>query len=80
MKNVTITLDDATSQWLRSSAALRRVSVSGFVGDLLRDHVQQERRYELAMRQYLSLEPRPLGGPGQDHATREDLHDRSRLR
>jgi len=80
MKNVTITLDEATTQWARRCAAERQVSVSRFIGDLMRDQMQHERRYEIAMRQFMSVEPQALGAPGESYATREELHDRARLR
>ena len=80
MKNVTITVDEATARWVRRHAAERGVSISRCVGEMLRDRMRKEQRYELAMRQYLSLEPQPLGAPGQPYATREDLHDRAGLR
>jgi hypothetical protein len=80
VKNVTISLDDPTASWLRRSAAEHGVSVSSYVGSLLRDQMQRDRRYELAMRQYFSLEPRPLSAPGQRYPTREELYDRPGLR
>jgi hypothetical protein len=46
----------------------------------MRDQMQHERRYEIAMRQYLSVEPQVLGAPGESYVTREELHDRARLR
>ncbi|NJD33015.1 MAG: CopG family transcriptional regulator [Gammaproteobacteria bacterium] len=80
VKNVTITMDQATLQWLRRLAVERHMSLSSLVGDLLRERMLGDQRYELAMRRYVSLEPRPLGAKGQEYATREALHDRSRLR
>lgn len=80
MRNVTITLDEATAQWARLNAATRKTSVSRLIGEILRDHMQLDHRYELAMRQYFALKPRPLGTPGQKYATREEVHDRARLR
>ena len=80
MKNLTITIDEATAQWARRCAADRQVSLSRFVGDLIRDQMLHDRRYEVAMRQYLSVEPQNLRAPGESYATREELHDRARLR
>jgi hypothetical protein len=80
VKNVTITLDESTVQWARQAAAERGCSVSRYVGDLLRQHMQHEGRYELAMKQYFALEPRPLRGPGEKYPSREELYDRPRLR
>ena len=80
MKNVTITLDEATARWARRLAASQNKSLSRLVGDVLAEMRQLDGRYELAMRDYLSLEPRPLGAPGQRYATRDELHDRAGLR
>lgn len=80
MKNVTITLDEATAGWARRLAASQNKSLSRLVGDVLAEMRQLDGRYELAMRDYFSLEPRPLGAPGQRYATRDELHDRAGLR
>jgi len=80
VKNVTITLDEATAQWARQVSAERGVSVSRFVGELLRQQMQQEASYELAMKRYYALQPRPLKGPGEKYPTRDELYDRPRLR
>jgi hypothetical protein len=80
MKNVTITLDESTARWARRLAASQNKSLSRLVGDLLAERRLLDGRYELAMRDYFSLEPRPLGAPGQRYATRDELHDRAGLR
>jgi hypothetical protein len=80
MKNVTITLDEGTARWARQVAGQRGVSVSRFVGDLLRQQMQQDRRYELAMKRYFALEPRALRGAGEQYPSREAAHDRAHLR
>jgi hypothetical protein len=80
MKNVTITLDEATARWARRLAASQNKSLSRLVGDLLAERRLLDGRYELAMRDYFSLEPRPLGAPGQRYTTRDELHNRAGLR
>ncbi len=80
MKNVTITMDEATAEWIRRIAAERGVSMSRCVGEILSEKMKKEGRYEIAMRQYMSLKPRPVGAPGQKYATREELYDRARFR
>lgn len=80
MKNVTITLDESTARWARRVASQRGVSVSRFVGELLRQQMQHERKYELAMKRYFSLQPRALRGTGEQYPSREALHDRVHLR
>jgi hypothetical protein len=80
MKNVTITLDETTARWTRRVAGQRGVSVSRFVGELLRQQMQQERTYELAMKRYFALQPRALRGAGEHYPRRETVHDRAHLR
>ncbi|MGC8472000.1 MAG: CopG family transcriptional regulator [Acidimicrobiales bacterium] len=53
-RNVTITLDDETAMWARVEAAKHDTSVSQFVGHLLQVRMEEQRRYEQAMRSYLS--------------------------
>lgn len=80
MKNVTITLDEATAAWIRVHAARQNMSVSRIVGEMLHEHIRGRREYDLAMGRFLAKRPvkfRPLGGR---FATREELHDRDALR
>lgn len=81
MKNVTITLDEETAAWARVHAAQRNLSLSRFVGDLLRQHMHQAREYEEAMRRYLSKGPfKSLKGRAEPYPSRDELHDRAGLR
>jgi hypothetical protein len=72
MKNVTITLDQETAAWTRVHAAQRNLSVSRFVGEVLREHMRESREYDAAMKRYFALKPFPLTGPPK----REELYDR----
>jgi hypothetical protein len=80
MKNVTITLDEETAAWARVYAAQRDMSVSRFVGELLRERMRDARAYDEAMRRYLSRGPFKLRGAPERYPTRDELHDRARLR
>ncbi|MBI1964723.1 MAG: hypothetical protein HYV99_03195 [Betaproteobacteria bacterium] len=80
MKNVTITLDKETAKWARVSAAEKNVSLSRFVGELLRERMRHSREYEEAMRSWLAEKPFPLTGPPERYPTREELYDRPMLR
>lgn len=80
MKNVTITLDEKTAAWARVYAAQRDMSVSRLIGDMLRRRMQQVREYDEAMRRFLAKRPVRLGRPGQRYPTRDESHDRARLR
>lgn len=77
MKNVTITLDRETAAWARQHAARRNLSLSRFVGELLRERMRQSREYEEAMRGSLAEEPLKLKGT---YPKRGELHERSNLR
>ena len=80
MKNVTITLDRETATWTRVHAAQRSLSVSRFVGEVLREHMREGREYDEAMKRYLTKGPFKLAGPPQPYPRREELYDRPVLR
>lgn len=80
MKNITITLDEGTARWARIEAARRDMSLSRFVGEILRERMRREERYEAAMRDFLSRPRKPLTRPGETYPRREELYDRGGLR
>ena len=80
MKNVTITLDEETAAWARIYAAQKSVSLSRFVGELLRDRMRESREYEVAMRGFLAEKPVKLKTAGARYLTRDEAHERTRLR
>ncbi len=80
LKNVTITLDDETARWARVEAAERNTSVSKLIGEMLRAEMLEESQYEAAKQMYLAQEPDVHRCPGQPLPSREELHDRDRLR
>ena len=80
MKNVTITLDEEVALWARVRAAERDTSVSRLVGEILREHMQHEARYQTAMKRFGSIKPRRLRKRGSPLPCREELHDRPGLR
>ena len=80
MKNVTITLDEDTAAWARVHAAERNMSLSRYVGELLRERMRHSREYEEAMRASLAEKPFDLKGPWKPYPKREELYDRPVLR
>ena len=80
LRNVTITLDEETARWARIEAARRDTSVSKLLGGLLRDEMLQEAKYEAAKQLYLAQEPGIHRREDQPLPSREELHDRVRLR
>jgi len=80
MKNVTITLDEKTAAWARVYAAKHNTSVSRIVGEMLQQKMHDSREYDEAMRRFLAKAPVRLKRTGKRYPTRDDLHDRTRLR
>ncbi len=80
IKNVTITLDRETAAWTRVHAAQRNLSMSRFVGEVLRGHMRESREYDGSMKRYLTKGPFKLTGPPQPYPKREELYDRPVLR
>jgi plasmid stability protein len=79
MKNVTITLDEEVARWVRVSAARHNLSVSRYVGELLKSQMESERGYEQAMRSFLGRKAKALKTSG-GYPGRDEIHDRSVLR
>ena len=80
MKNITITLDPETAAWVRVHAAEQNKSVSRLVGEILQEQMKGRREYWRAMQGYLSKPPFDLAGEPEKYPTREEIHDRPRLR
>jgi plasmid stability protein len=76
MKNVTISLDDEVARWARIQAAEKNTSVSRLVGNLLKEMMQGEADYALAMEQYLMIQPVALKQVGDRYPRREELRER----
>jgi hypothetical protein len=80
MKNITITLDPDTARRARVRAAERNMSVSRYVGELLRKDIREASEYEEAMKRYFSSNFVIRLQPGERLPAREELHDRAALR
>jgi hypothetical protein len=81
LRNLTITVDAKTAGWARVHAAQRNMSMSRFIAELLEQHMRESREYEDAMRKYFSRGPfKELSGPAEQYPSRDELHDRARLR
>jgi hypothetical protein len=78
MKNITITLDDETAEWAKDQAAQDGMSLSRFVGQVLRRQLPQAQEYERAMNRWLARRAtdKPLTAPGEKLPTREEIYDR----
>lgn len=80
MLNVTITLDEDTARRARVAAAEQNMSLSRYVGEVLRTQLRPSRTYEEAMRVALSFKPFDLKGSAERYLTREEANDRAALR
>jgi len=80
LRNVTITLDEETARWARIEAAERDTSVSQLVAQILRERMLGSDDYEAARLRYFSQEARVHRQPGQRYPSRDELHERDRLR
>jgi hypothetical protein len=77
MKNVTITLDQETAEKARVQAAERKMSLSRYIGELLRKELRHADEYEAAYRAWREdRKPWPLKGPPKPYPKREELYDR----
>ena len=76
MKNVTVTLDEDTAARARVQAAERNMSLSRYIGELLRRELRHTDEYEAAYRAWRKRKPFPLKGSPQPYPKREELYDR----
>jgi hypothetical protein len=80
LKNVTITLDQEIARWVRIEAAREATSVSNLIAGMLRERMLGADAYEAARRRYLSQEARVHSRKGERYPSRDELHERDRLR
>jgi len=76
MKNVTVTLDPEVARWARVRAAEQDMSLSRYLGELLRRERDGQAAYATAMQQYLEHSPEPLREPATPLPKRDELHER----
>jgi hypothetical protein len=80
MKNITITLDEQTAKWAREEAAAQGMSLSRYVGEVMRKQLPRAQAYERAMNSFLSRSRTALTKPGDKLPTRDEIYDRGMLR
>jgi hypothetical protein len=78
LRNITITLEEEVARWARVEAARKDTSVSGYLAGVLKRQMKEEGEYELAKRRALRRKPF-LNSDGK-YLSREEAHERSRLR
>jgi hypothetical protein len=78
LRNVTITLEESVARWARMEAARRDTSVSQLLEGILKERMRESDSYETSMRRALAR--RPFLKTDGRYLTREETHDRARLR
>ena len=76
MKNVTVTLDETTAARVRVKAAERNMSLSRYIGEVLRKELRHDDEYEAAYRAWRKSKPFPLKGRPEPYPKREEIYDR----
>jgi hypothetical protein len=80
LRNLTVTLDEETFTRARVRAAERDLSLSRFIGELLKRELRHDDEYESAYRAWRAARPFALKGAAERYPKREELHDRPLLR
>jgi predicted DNA-binding ribbon-helix-helix protein len=78
LRNVTVTLEESVAHWARMEAARQDTSVSRLLAGILKERMREKNGYDSAMRQALARKPF-LKTDGR-YLSREEIHDRARLR
>jgi hypothetical protein len=78
LRNVTLTLEEGVARWARIEAARNDTSVSRFLADILKERMKENDEYAAAKRRALARKPF-LKSDGR-YLSREEVHDRARLR
>jgi hypothetical protein len=79
LRKITLTLEEDVARWARLEAAKQETSVSGLLGDLLKQKMVQQDEYNRAMKRALKRKSL-LKCHGERYLSREQVHERSRLR
>ncbi len=80
MRNITITLDNETAAQAKVHAAERGMSLSRYIGEVLRRELRNGDIYDAAYRSWRAGKAFPLTGEPVNPPKREDLYDRPVLR
>jgi hypothetical protein len=78
LRNVTVTLEPELAHWARIEAARLEMSVSRFLAGILKERMAARDGYAAAMRR--SLARKPFLKTDGRYPSREEIHDRTRLR
>jgi len=78
LRNITITLEEEVARWARVEAARKDTSVSGYLAAVLKQQMKEEGDYDSARKR--ALKRRPFLKSDGKYLSREEAHERSRLR
>ena len=78
LRNITITLEETVARWARVEAARKDTSVSGYLAEVLKQQMNEAGEYELAKRR--ALKRKPFLKSNGTYLSREEAHERSRVR
>jgi hypothetical protein len=78
LRNITITVEESVARWARIEAARKDTSVSRLLAGILKGQMVQNDGYEQAMRRALSR--KSIMKSDSRYLSREEVHDRDRLR
>ena len=78
LRNVTVTLEEEVALWARLEAARNDVSVSRLLGEILKQRMLEGDHYQRSMRRALAR--KPFLKSDSRYLSREEAHDRARLR
>ena len=78
LRNMTVTLEENVAHWASVEAARKEMSVSRFLGAILKERMIETDGYQRAMRRALARKPF-LKTDGR-YLSREEAHDRAGLR
>ncbi|MFY9910877.1 MAG: hypothetical protein WCF22_00900 [Candidatus Sulfotelmatobacter sp.] len=78
LRNVTVTLEEDVARWARKKAVRQDTSVSRLLGGILKERLKEKDGYEAGMRRALAR--KPFLKTDSRYLSREEVHNRSRLR
>jgi hypothetical protein len=78
LRNITITLEEEVARWARVEAAKKDTSVSRYLGGVLKQQMEEKDEYERAMKR--ALKRKPFLRTDGKYLSREEAHERSRVR
>ncbi len=79
MKNVTVSMEEESLEWVRVKAARDNSSVSRYLGQLVEQARLRDGAYERAMRAALKFQPLPFP-ENTRYLSRSEANDRAGLR